>query len=82
MSTISGISSSVNYTPAQNSGLAAIAAASQQLNQAAQQVANPANANFIAPMVAATQSLSLTQAGAAVISTSNEMMGSLLDVFA
>jgi len=82
MTTISGIASSVSIPPAQNSGLAALATSSQQLSQAAQQVANPANTNFIDPMVAASQSLFLTQAGAAVISTSNEMMGTLLDVFA
>lgn len=82
MSPISGIASSVSVPPAQNSGLAALATSSQQLSQAAQQVANPTNANFIDPMVAASQSLYLTQAGAAVISTSNEMMGTLLDVFA
>ena len=82
MSPISGIASSISVPPAQNSGLAALATSSQQLSQAAQQVANPANANFINPMVAASQSLFLTQAGAAVISTSNEMVGTILDVFA
>jgi hypothetical protein len=82
MSTISGIAPSVSVPPAQNSGLAALATSSQQLSQAAQQVANPANAALIDPMVAASQSLYLTQAGAAIISTSNEMLGTLLDVFA
>lgn len=82
MSSISGLAPSVSFPPAQNSGLAALATSSQQLSQAAQQVANPANTNFIDPIVAASQSLFLTQAGAAIISTSNEMVGTILDVFA
>jgi len=82
MSTISSIAPAVAVPPAQNSGLAGLATSSQQLSQIAQQVANPANANFIDPMVGAIESLQLTQAAASVISTSNEMVGTLLNVFA
>ena len=82
MSTISSISASVSLPPAQNSGLAGLAASSQQLSQAAQQVANPANADFIDPVVAASESLQLTAASASVISASNQMVGTLLNVFA
>lgn len=63
-------------------GQAAIAAGNQQLNQDAQQIANPANQNLTDPLLDLSQSLLLAQAGAAVIKTSNEMLGTLLDAFA
>jgi hypothetical protein len=67
---------------AQSSGLAAIAAGSQRLNQDAQQIANPASQNVTTSLVDLNQSLQLTQAGADVISASNKMLGTLLDIFA
>jgi hypothetical protein len=82
MNAISSISPSVSLPSAQDSGLAALATSSQQLSQDAQQVANPTNQNLIDPLAGAIQSNLLTQAGADVIRTSNEMLGSLLDVFA
>jgi len=52
------------------------------LSQDAAQIANPDNGNLIAPLVDLSQANLLTQAGAAVIRTSNQMLGSLLDTFA
>jgi hypothetical protein len=66
----------------QSSGLAAIAAGSQRLNQDAQQIANPGSQNVTSSLVDLNQSLQLTQTGADVISASNNMLGTLLDVFA
>ena len=82
MSPISSAFPSVSFPSAQNSGRAALATSSQQLSQDAQQIANPANENFTDPLVDSTQAVPLTEAGAEVIRTSNQMLGSLLDVFA
>ncbi len=73
---------SVSQPSALSSGLAAIAASNRQLNQDAQQIANPDNQNLTNPLLDAGQSLLLAEAGAAVIGTSNRMLGALLDVFA
>jgi hypothetical protein len=73
---------SASLPGALNSGRAAIAAGNQQLNQDAVQIANPGNENLTNPLVDSSQSLLLAQAGAAVIRTSNEMLGTLLDVLA
>jgi hypothetical protein len=73
---------SVSQASAVNSGLAAIATGNRQLNQDAQQIANPDNQNTTNPLLDAGQSLLLAQAGAAVIRASNRMLGNLLDVFA
>jgi hypothetical protein len=81
MSSISNLSPAAPSS-AQSSGLAAIAAGSQRLNQDAQQIANPGNQNVTSSLVDLNQSLQLTQAGASVISASNKMLGTLLDVFA
>jgi hypothetical protein len=82
MSPISGSVSSVSLPSAQDSGLAALATSSGQLSQDAQQIANPANENQTGPLLDSSQSLLLTQAGADVIRASNQMLGTLLDVFA
>ncbi len=82
MSPISSALPSASIPSAQDSGRAAIATASQQLSQDAQQISNPDNANPMDPLLDSSQSLPLTQAGAEVISTANQMMGTLLDVFA
>jgi hypothetical protein len=79
---MSSVSPSVSPPAAVNSGLAAIAAGNRQLNRDAQQIANPDNQNLANPLLDAGQSLLLAEAGAAVIATSNRMLGSLLDVFA
>jgi hypothetical protein len=81
MSPISAFSS-LSLPGALNSGRATIAVGSQQLNQDAEQIANPDNENPTNPLLDSSQSLLLAQAGAAVIRTSNEMLGTLLDVFA
>jgi hypothetical protein len=65
-----------------NNGLATIAVGNQQLNQDAEQIANPDNENLTNPLLDSSQSLLLVQAGAAVIRASNQMLGTLLDVFA
>jgi hypothetical protein len=82
MSPISSISPSAGLASAQNSGLAAIATGNQRLSQDAQQIANPDSQNVTAPLVDLNQSLVLAQAGANVISTQNQMLGTLLDVLA
>jgi len=63
-------------------GQAAIATSTQELSQDAQAVANPDTENATVPLMSATQSNLLNAAGAEVIQTSNEMLGTLLDVFA
>jgi hypothetical protein len=73
---------SFSLPSAQNSGLATLATSTQQLNQDAQQIANPADQNLTTPLLDSSQSLLLAQAGAQVIRTSNQMMGTLLDIFA
>jgi hypothetical protein len=82
MSSIGSNLPSVSLPSAQASGLAALATSSQQLSQDAQQIANPANQNATNPLLDLNQSLVLTEAGAAVIRTSNQMLGTLLNVFA
>jgi hypothetical protein len=82
MNPISPVSASLSLPSAQNSGLATLRTSTGQLNQEAQQVANPADQNLTTPLVDSSQSLLLAQAGAQVIRTSNQMMGTLLDMFA
>jgi hypothetical protein len=82
MSAISNTVTSASLSSAVNSGRTAISTSSQQLEQSAQQIANPANENLTNPLLESGQSLLLTQAGADVISTSNQMLGTLLNVFA
>jgi hypothetical protein len=82
MSAISSISPSAGLSNALSSGRAAIAGSSQRLDQDAQQIANPNNANSTNALLDSGQSLVLAQAGAAVVSTSNQMLGSLLNMFA
>jgi hypothetical protein len=82
MSTISGISSSFSLPSAAASGVAAIDAGSQQLAQAASQIADPATANVAAALLGSSQALLIAQVGADVAATSNALMGTLLDVTA
>ena len=82
MNSISSAISPVTLPSATNSGLATISNGSQMLNQDAQQIANPGNQNLTAPLVNLSQSNLVAEAGADVIRTANQMLGSLLDVFA
>jgi hypothetical protein len=66
----------------QSSGLAALATSNRQLNQDAQQIANPDNQNVTNPLLDLSQTKLLTQAGADILRTSNQMLGTLLDMFA
>lgn len=82
MSPISSTSASAALASAANNGVSAISNGSRQLDQDAQQIANPNSPDVTSALVDTTQSLQLAQAGADVISASNEMLGTLLDVFA
>jgi hypothetical protein len=74
--------SSLNMPSAQASGQAALATSNLQLNQNAQLVANPDSENLDGSLPYLNQDLQLSEAGAAVIRTSDKMLGSLLDAFA
>jgi hypothetical protein len=52
------------------------------LVKAATQIAMPDNNNLTTPLVSTSQSLDLTQASAAVVSATDQMLGSLLNVSA
>jgi hypothetical protein len=82
MSPVSSIPFSANPASAQDSGLNAIATGSQRLGSDAQQIANPDSPNVASSLVDLNQSLVLAEAGANVISTENQMLGTLLDVLA
>jgi hypothetical protein len=82
MSSISSAISPATLPSATNSGLATISNGSRMLNQDAQQIANPGNQNLTAPLVNLSQSNLVAEAGADVIRTANQMLGSLLDIFA
>lgn len=82
MSPLSGVPPSVRPPSAVSSGLDALAISSRRLDQDAQRIANPDNQNITNPLLDASQSLLLAEAGAAVMRTSNRMLGTLLDVFA
>jgi hypothetical protein len=79
MNSINPVSASV--ASALNSGLATIAAGSQRLNQDAQQIANP-DQSATGPLVDLGQASIEAQAGADVIRTANQMLGSLFNAFA
>jgi hypothetical protein len=79
--TVSGYSLS-SVQGAITGGQAALSTSAAQLNQDAQALANPDAQNPTTPLMNATQSNLLNAAGAEVIETSNEMLGTLLDVFA
>ena len=79
---ISNNSLSLNLQSAQAIGVATIATASQRLNRDAQQIANPDSQDQTDPLLDLSQSSFLAEAGAALIKTSNQMLGTLLNVFA
>jgi len=82
MNSINSISASAALSGAANSGVAAIATGSNRLNQEAQQIADPNSPSLATALVNTAQSLQIAQAGADVISTSNDMLGTLLNTFA
>jgi hypothetical protein len=82
MSSISSLFPSLSPPSAQDSGLAAIAAGNQKLDEDAQQIANPGSPNVTGALVDLNQTRVLTEAGADLISTENSMLGSLFDAFA
>jgi hypothetical protein len=82
MSSISSAISPATLPSATNSGLATISNGSRMLNQDARQIANPGNQSLTAPLVNLSQSNLVAEAGADVIRTANQMLGSLLDIFA
>ena len=82
MNSISSISASAALSSAANSGVAAIATGSDRLDQEAQQIADPNSPSLTTALIDSAQSLQIAQAGADVISTSNDMLGTLLDTFA
>jgi hypothetical protein len=82
MSPISTAFPSASLPSAQNSGLTAIATATQRLNRDARQIANPADQSLTTSLLDSSQALLLAQAGAQVIRTSNQTIGTLLDIFA
>ena len=82
MNSIGGALSSNNLPSAVSSGSTAIANGSQSLNRDAQQIANPGNQDLLDPLTNLSQSNLLAEAGAAVIRASNNMLGTLLDIFA
>ena len=82
MSPTSAITASAMSPSAQSSGLAALATSNRQLNQDAQQIANPDNQNVTNPLLDLNQAKLLTEAGADILRTSNQMLGSLFDMFA
>ena len=79
MNSISPISTSV--APAINSGLGTLSAGSQRLDQDAQQIANP-DQTATQPLVDLGRASIEAQAGAEVIRTANQMLGSLFNAFA
>jgi hypothetical protein len=82
MSPISSAFPSSGLPAAFTSASAGLATGSRQLTEDALQIAAPGNDNLTAPLLDSNQSLQLTQASAEVIGTSNQMLGTLLDVTA
>lgn len=76
------ISSALPSLPATGSALAAMSTAQQELAQDASQIANPDNPPSTQALTNLQQSSALNGAAADVIDTSNQMMGTLLNVFA
>lgn len=79
MSTINNVASSV--PPALNSGLATVSAGTQRLAQDAQKIAD-SGASATGSLVDLNQASLQSQAGADVLRTANQMLGSLLNAFA
>jgi hypothetical protein len=82
MNTISATFSPVSLTSALTSGAATISAGAGQLNRDAQQIANPDSQDSTNSLLDLNQSSQLAEVGAAVIRTSDQMLGTLLNTFA
>lgn len=82
MSPIGSILPLISLPSAVASGSAAIASGGQLLNRDAQQTANPDNLDLLDPLTNLSQTTLLAAAGADVIRASNQMLGTLLDIFA
>jgi len=82
MSAISAVSFPAVLPSAAGSGLATIEAGAQQLAQDAQQIATSTDGVPVAPLADLKQASLVAEAGAAVIRTSDKMLGSLFDMFA
>jgi hypothetical protein len=78
----SGLLLPTSLPSAVNSGLSTLASGNRELNQDAQQIASPDSQNVVGPLLDLSQASLLTEMGAAVIKTSDRMLGSLLNVFA
>jgi hypothetical protein len=72
----------VSLSSAFNSGAATIASSAQQLGRDAQQIASPDGQGLTNSLLDLNQVGQLSQAGADVIRTSNQMLGTLLNAFA
>ncbi|HTV95244.1 MAG TPA: hypothetical protein VME42_04560 [Steroidobacteraceae bacterium] len=82
MGPISSILPPSGLPSALDGGLATIQAGSRQLSQDAEQIANPDNADLTAPLAGLAPASQLAEAGAAVVRASDQMLGTLLDMFA
>jgi hypothetical protein len=82
MSLISSLSSVGGAESALGSGMALIGSASAQLNQDAVQIADPSTPDLTAPLLDLGQSKIMAETGAAVVRAADQMLGSILDVFA
>jgi hypothetical protein len=82
MSLISGASLSGVLPSAASSGLATIAAGTQQLNQDAEQIATSTDGVPVTPLADLQQASLTAEAGAAVLRASDRMLGTILDIFA
>jgi hypothetical protein len=82
MNTLGGSLPAVNLYSAFNSGVSTVAAGAQNLERDAQQIANPDGPDSTDSLLNLNQSSQLSQAGADVIRTSNQMLGTLLNAFA
>jgi len=82
MSTISSFDTSSPLPGALSNATTGLQNGNQMLVKAATQIAMPDNNNLTTPLVSTSQSLDLTQASAAVVSATDQMLGSLLNVSA
>jgi len=82
MNTISSISSASADQSTLSNATTGLANGNQALVQAAVQIATPGNTNLTTPLVDTSQALQLTEASAAVVSATEQTLGSLLNVTA
>jgi hypothetical protein len=82
MGPISAVFSPGMLPSAASSGLATIAAGTQQLNQDAEQIATSTDGVPVTPLADLQQASLTAEAGAAVLRASDRMLGTILDIFA